>query len=445
MTISFKGNLEKLSWKQVRDDVIKVNPDFAAIIDELDPNDEHWVAKVTYPYGSLVMQRAVLQLPNSQGDIVPITDHSLSSEIREGLSYNLDSNPVSLVLKNSFEIYLPLEDRTIPVSGLIKPGSVFGAWRVLDPMKTEHPAFIWDMSAGARTVLMLPKITEELKYKKLRKVLDITSNAPRSLMEHWEIFRQIANSSLIGEKVWTAQILYFSQDWFNHLNDIKWTRFYHYFYSSGWSSMGYWRNKPFWDMVISLILQDYEGKPNGHIIDTSKHLLYVGIGSLPAFSPALDTLGGPFDLIQKVYKEIYDIKRYPPVILKLSYFDIYNKTADPVYYSLQFPNATEFKPSSRVKTNLLTDLHEISSLMNRYEREFSSDKFNLKGTSMSLLFHKAKYDYFHNTTSLHKGMLNSEEMSVDENLRKTIDGKIHDLFPGSSLFGMGCIRISPKN
>ncbi len=105
MTMPLKGSFEKLTWKQVRADVAKVNPAFAKIIDELSPSDKYWVAKVRYPYGSLVMKKALLMLPNAKGDIVPITDSSIDKNIREGLDYNLNSNPVSLVLKNTFEIF----------------------------------------------------------------------------------------------------------------------------------------------------------------------------------------------------------------------------------------------------------------------------------------------------------------------------------------------------
>ncbi len=169
MTLFSKGSLEKLTWDQVRQDVIRVNPKLANIIDEIAPSNAYWIAKATYPYGSLVMEKSVLMLPNREGSIVPITDSSLETEFQEGLGYNLQSNPVSIVLNNSFEIFLPLEDRTIPLSGLILPGTVFGAWRILSSKKAEQTAFIWNMTAGARSVFMLPKITESKKHAQLKK------------------------------------------------------------------------------------------------------------------------------------------------------------------------------------------------------------------------------------------------------------------------------------
>lgn len=443
MNIENQGCAEKVVWSDVKSLVSKVNPEFAGLINELNPDKKHWLLKVRYPYGSLIMKRSILMLPNSNGMIVPITDKSIPKEIQNGIGYNLNSNPVSLVLKNSFEIFLPLEDRTIPFSGVIEPGTAFGAWRALNPKEAEQPAFIWDMTAGARSVFMLPKITEELKHKKLEKELGIRIGSPRSLVQHFDAFKAIASSQkLLSKDPWVAEILYFSHDWFKHLEDKRWDRFYQYFYRSGWAGNEIWRNQPMWSLIFSLVLKDYEAKPNAYIMDTVKYLLNMGVGALTGFGPATNTIAGPFDLIQEVYQNIYNLKNYPPIIMQLKLFEFKKDNADPIYYSLQFPNALEFKPSTRMRTSIISDLHEIRSLMLRYEKDLSSGKFNIEDTSFSTLFSKVKFDYFHSGVSLHEGMIDSSKMSEDVNLRKTVNGKTYEEFPSSCLFGKGCIRLS---
>lgn len=441
-TLSFKGNFEKLSWRQVRQDVAKVNAEFTKIIDEISPNDKHWIAKVTYPYGSLVMQKSVLMLPNKAGDIVPITDPTIDSSIQEGLGYNLNSNPVSIVLNNTFEIFLPLEDRTIPLSGLIYPGTAFGAWRVLNPKRPEQPAFLWDMTTGARSVFMLPKITEFKKHMQLKKTYNLTVDVPHSLMEHWEIFKQLANYPSFPQP-WNAEILYFSHQWFKHLNDNRWKPFYYYFHDSAWGGSELWRNQFIWDIIFSLILKNYETRLNADVMDTTKNLLYMGVGALPGFAPVRDNSAGPFEEIQRIYSKEYELRNYPPIIMQPALFNMYDKKTHPVYYSLQFPSAAEFKPSSRTRMSIISDLHEIRSLMNRCKHELLSDKFNLKGTSMSELFYRVQYDYFHNGVELHSGMRNSVEMArEDKALITTLDGHLHDAFPDTCSFVKGCIRLS---
>jgi hypothetical protein len=444
MGISFKGSFEQVTWGQVRNEVAEVNREFARIIDDLNPGKKYWLGKATYPYGSLVMQRSVLMLPNAKGQIVPITDSSLDSKIREGLSYNVQSNPVSLILKNTFEIYLPLEDRTITLSGLIYPGTAFGAWRVLNPKNAQHPAFIWDMTAGARSVFMLPKITDAQKHMQLVKAYKLSASAPSSLMKHWEIFRELANSHGF-KSPWTAEILYFPQQWFNHLTDIKWKPFYYYFQDSSWDSTELWRNQFIWNLIFSLILKNYGTRPNAYIMDTVKYLLYMGIGSAWGLAPARNNLAGPFMEIQRIYTKEYEIKDYPPIIIQPDMFNINNSKQHPIYYSLQFPNAAEFKPSSRVRASNISDLHEIRSLMLRYEQELLADRFNTAQTVLGDVFHHVQCDYFHNGVELHSGMRNSSEIpKEDKGFLKTLDGVLYKDFPDTCSFVKGCIRLSHK-
>lgn len=445
MTLSFKGKLEKLTWKQVRDDVAKVNPEFAKIVDELSPGDKYWIAKVTYPYGGLVLKHALLMLPNEKGYIVPITDSSIDPSLREGLSYNLNSNPVCFVLKNAFEIYLPLPDRTVPLSGLIYPGTAFGAWRVLNPKRTQQPAFIWDMSAGARSVFMLPKITEAKRHMQLRKMYSLTADVPKSLMGHWEIFRQLANHSSFKQP-WNSEILYFPCQWFSHLDDKKWKSFYYYFQDSAWGSTELWRNQFIWNLIFSMILKDYETRPSAYIMDTAKYLLYTGMGAFPAFAPARNNIAGPFQELQKIYIEEYGLKNYPPIIMQPNMFDMYDTKQYPVYYSLQFPNASEFRPNSRARISIITDMHEIRSLMIRYKNELLPNTFNIAGTSLNDVFHYTQYDYFHNGVDLHAGMRNSKEMpEEDKGLLTILDGSVYKDFPDTCSFVKGCIRVSRKD
>ncbi len=437
------ARLDKLSWAEVRNAAHGVNPELADIIDELNPGKTHWLAKAIYPYGSLAMNKSVLMLPNPQGKIVSITDESLDPSLREELGYNLNSNPVSLVLKNTFEIYLPLEDRTIPLSGLIAPGTAFGAWRVLNPHKAEHPAFIWDMTAGARSVFMLPKITEAKKHHVLTKKYGVTADVPRSLMGHFEVFKQLSECPLFNPQ-WDAEILYFPHVWFTHLEENKWARFYKYFQNAAWGGSEFWRNLPIHNLIFSLILKDYESRPSAYIMDTAKYLINMAMGALPGLAPARSNLAGPFDSIQRIYTKEYELD-YPPIILQPELFNMRDPKSHPVYYSLQFPNALEFKPNTRARISLISDLHEIRSLMVRYERELLSGRFNIGGTSLEDVFKYTKFDYFHSHVDLHSGMRDSFEMfDEDPFLSTTLNGVAHNNYPEKVPFLHGCIRLAHK-
>jgi hypothetical protein len=148
--------IEELSWENVRSDILKINPEFVDAVDKVGPDKKHTVFKIRYYYGDEILKRAVFHVPNEQGRLVPITDSSILPHIRESLGYNLGSNPVMMLLNNALEIFLPLEDRTISMNSLVAPGRIVGTYRLLtDTPISHHPAFVWDMTAGARSIFLL--------------------------------------------------------------------------------------------------------------------------------------------------------------------------------------------------------------------------------------------------------------------------------------------------
>ena len=397
MSYQEKGKLEIVTWPKVRDIVAKIKPDFARVVDELDPSDEHFFIKCSYPFGSKVLKGAVLMIPAGEnGRLVPLTDPSVDKKIKEAISYNLNSNPVSMVLKNSFEIYLPLEDRTIPLlNGLIPSGTIFGMFRILHPQSSYQPRFLWEMTSGNRSMFMLPKITETKKHMRIKKQFDLSMEKPISLMSHWQVFKELSQHPDFPQP-WDAEILFFSKTWFDHLNDKAWLAFYHYLQNLAWIGTELWRNQPIWSLISSLILQEYQARPSAYVCDTVKYLIHIAIGEQPGFAPAKNNLGGPIEGLQKIYKEEYDIRHYPPIIMCPTQFRMKDVDAMPVYYSLQFPTAMEFGKSTRTRTSLISDLHDIRALLTRYAHDMLSNKYLTESTPIHDSFKSVEFDYFHN-------------------------------------------------
>ncbi|MFN3234937.1 MAG: hypothetical protein ACE365_05955 [Gammaproteobacteria bacterium] len=441
-----KGKLSVVTWPEIRSQFAKLQPKLAQVIDELSPSDDHFFVKCSYPFGSQVLKKAELMIPaGKDGRLVPLSDPDVDPKIKNAISYNLESNPVSMVLKNSFEIFLTLPDRTVPfLDGIIPRGAIIGTYRTLNPEKSYQPKFIWDMAAGARSMFMLPKISEAKKHMKLKKEFDLQAQTPTNLMSHWEVFKGLAQHPDFPQP-WDAEILFFSNKWFEHLDDLTWNEFYYHIHRMAWKGSEATRNQPMWNLIYSLILQGYQGKPSAYICDTAKFLMYVGVGAQPAIAPTRDNICGPIAGLQKIYKEIYDIRGYPPIIMAPATFKMDEHHGPPVYYSLQFPTAMEFGKSSRARTSFIQDLHEIRSLLIRYELEILSNKYQTKNTPMHDLFHSVQFDYFHNNVELHAGMKNSKEIVNDDpGLLTTLDGEKYDAFPDMCTFVKGCIRISHK-
>lgn len=214
MRLATKATLEELPWKAVRNDIAKKNDELANIIDEINPSSEYTLFKACYPFGSEILKDGYFFIPNAKGSLVPLNSADIPAPIQDKLNYNLYSNPVSLILNNTAELFIILKNTTIPFYGLISPERIFGTWRILNPKISQHPNFIWNMVAGARSIFMLPKISETAGYNRLRRAFHLHSEKPKTLLEHWKIFREIANHPDFGE-IWSTEMLFFSKKWFD--------------------------------------------------------------------------------------------------------------------------------------------------------------------------------------------------------------------------------------
>ncbi len=436
-----KASMVELQWKDIRKEVAEKNAELAKIIDEIDPGPEYTLFKATYPFGSEILKRGLLYIPNAKGALVPLKSTEISVQIQEKLNYNVGTNPVSILLKNTAEIFMVLENNTIPLYGLIPPGKLISTWRILNPNYSHSPAFLWNMTAGARSIFMLPKISETAGYNKLRKEFQLQVEKPKILLEHWAIFREISNHSNFGE-IWTMDILFFSKKWFQHLNDKRWRDFKIYLLEKAWQSSEFFRNQFIWDLAFSLIQRQRNIRPNPYIADTVKNLLAMGIGALPGFTSALDNNAAPIHRLQEIFSTIYQLNEYAPIIMQPHFFS--SKESRPIYYSLQYPTTIEFSPKSREGSTKIFDLYEIKSLLNKYLTDIHSDKLNVSNTPFFNLPNKIQYDFFHTDIENYIGIRSSKEISKeDPTIIQTLTG-INKNFPANSAFIRGCIRITAK-
>jgi len=436
--------IEKLSWPQIRQSVREVNPELAEIIDDLDPDDSFSLFRVKYPFGAEILKRGTLHLPMENGDILPITDQLIPKEVRDELSYNLMSNPVTLVLKNTCELFTGLHNRTTTLYGygMIPPGRLFGTFRILSEKKSHQPKFIWDMTAGARSIFMLPKISEAARHNKLKKKYHIHAGTPKSLAEHWQVFREIAAHPSFPEP-WQVELLYFSEKWFTYLNDRKWLRFSHFLYRNAWNGAEFSLNSLLWDLTFSIMQETNHIKPDRYVDDTVRYLLALGAGAVSGFSPATNSLMAPISGLQSVYLNDYQLKDYHPTIMQFNIFELFNENPLPVYYSLRFANASEFSIKSNEKMSLITELCQISSLLRRYKHELALGKYNIEETPLNEVIHKVKFDFFHVNSENYSNISHSRDIAHDDPRfqHPTSEGFVGE-YPAHSSFFRGCMRIS---
>lgn len=435
--------VRKIPWVEARKQLQTVNPELTKIIDCLDISDKkHHLYEANYPYGYKSVNKGKLYLPNTLGKSVPWDDHSISSELQNDLGYNLGSNPVSLVLKNTIEIYLELPNFTVIPLVLVPEGSLISTWLVLEPSYNYQPPFIWNISAGARSIFSLSKLSVVKKFNKVKTAFDLNIKMPSNFVEHYNLFWALANSPNFNSD-WTTKILYFGKNWFQHLHDPKWKDFILYFYRNSWKGTAYWKNEFIWNLVFSLIQQRRNLKPDPFLADLVKHLVLMSLGQFPGFASTLDNSCAPIDKIKEVLTDVYQLDKYPPIIMSPAYFSLHHDCR-PIYYFLTHQTVFDFAPKARKLATKRFDLGNVIYLLEEYLHEIKLGNLNLSPTPVSSIPDIVRYDFFHSNAALKQGIRPSSDIAL-EDLTFMKSAK-HDVqFPASSPLLRGCIRISKKD
>lgn len=426
------------TWGEVRQQVSQVNPHFSAIIDELSPGPEFTLYKMSYPFGSSILKRGDLYLPSKEG-LVSLKHPDVSPSVKKAIGYNLYSNPVTMVLSNAAELFIPIEDRIIPYS-IVQAGDVFGLWTVFDGLISYcPPLFLWEMTAGARSVSMLSKISDSVSHRRLIQQFQLNQSCPKTLLDHWGIFQEIANDPSFGAP-WEVELLFFSHNWIDRLKDNAWISFRAYLQDLAWKGSAYWRNQ-FMANLMWTHIQRKEGiKPSAYIADLAKHLVAVALGALPGFGLARDDSLGPFSRIQQAYLDVYRMRDYPPIIMQPDYF--MPQKGGSVYASLQFLSAMDLSPKSNDRSSTIADLYAVQSLLKKYLRGVTEDSYNMKGTRLYEMAKSVSYEFYHSDSGDYPHILNTSNIPKrDPNVMDLMKRYPRTLFPDTGSFLRGCVRV----
>lgn len=439
-----QGNITKVTWDAIRQEIAAVNPNFTKIVDDLNPGKEFCLYKVSYPFGATVLNRGLFHLPMENGEIVPITDPRISAEFKSEFAYAKNALPLGIVLKNAYELFIDMPQYTLPIVAA-SPGSIFALWKQLEASPTFHPTNVFNINAGARSLFMLPNIGNLMSHKNLVRDFNISSKQrPAELLDHWHIFKAIAEHQ---KSDWRLELLLVPGQWLEKATtDPAWYKLYLLLLEKAWSTSSYERNQIFYEFALSCVQANRNLKPNPYLLDTVRHLLSITLGATPGFKPATDDLLAPTELIQKAYAESYRLKDHAPILLQPAHFNIHEVDSPSVYYSLQFPTTISFSPRSRQFTNTLYDLRELKHIIDILLQEISARKVYLEDTIMDMLPQQVQYDFFHIKADPIEEILPTIDMiAKDPNLLKILYANSSQEYSGTGAFVRGCVRIGHKN
>jgi hypothetical protein len=243
-------------------------------------------------------------------------------------------------------------------------------------------------------------------------------------------------------------VIYFSENWITKLySDKRWLVLKSYFQDLAWTRFEYDRNRIYYDIAFSVIQQKRNLKPNPYLADTARHLFSIALGCAPAYSPALDEEALPIHLLQKVFVESYNLKKYIPTIMQpVNYNFETNKM--PVYYSLQHPTTHMFSPRSRKLSSTLLEMRELDHIMNIFSEELGSNNAVCADTILNQISNSIQFNYFHNEEDRHRIVNSSSEIAKrDDRFNYVSSGHCakDSVFSPDARFLRGCVSLQNKN
>lgn len=377
--------------------------------------------------------------------MIPIDNKEIESHIRNDFNYSGTGLPAGLVLKNTAHESVTTSNQILPL-GVVYPGSIFALWKNLDTDHSFHPIKMFTITAGARFICMLPNISDLSLHKNLKRDFNVKQPPPKTLFDHWEIFKSIVFHPS-SKCTWTTDLLFFSEKWFEKIkSDSAWYKLRLLMLESAWRKSAYERNLMFYNLAFSRAQANRNLKPNPYLADTTKHLMMIAAGTVTGFGVTTDDSNAPISIIQDAYINSYGLKDYIPTMFTPTHFLISSKENSIVYYSLAWPTTLEFSPKSRKETSILRDLAEIRHLIITFMDEIKKNRLKVEDTILGHIASMVEFEFFHSKNDkLGEIKMTSEMVRFDPKLLWPTSQNKCRQFADSGALIRGCIKISNKN
>lgn len=441
-----RNGVVKVNWKDICKRVASVEPIFAGLVDELSPDESFPLFLVYLPYGALKGDVKSFYLPDGNGKYYPLSDMQAPGDLVQHLGYGLGGSPMGMVLEKQLEYFIDFKQKGITVPWLIySPGNFFPFSTILG-CNSDHiyaPNGLLTVTSGARSTFMLPNIGCNAHHINLKRHFNIKRQAPKSLYDHWFVFKDILNSKEISCE-WRSCLVYFSEKWVNQIrHDSAWMKLKLYLHEIAWRKFEYERNRIYYDIAFSMIQAKKNLKPNPYLTDTARHLFATALGAAPGYVPAIDEEAMPINLIQKAFVEFYGLTKYVPTIMQPAHFDFERHTSS-IYYSLQNPATHVFSPKSRAASTL-AEMLELEYIMGIFCTELSKDLNVCSDTVIGKIAKRVNFHYFHNKSDRQKIIKQSTDIPLmDEKfgVKSTSYVSAEAKFASDAPFLRGCVAIN---
>ena len=428
--------MKKLAFKEIKETVRKVNPEFVEIVESVKGAEDCGAYLAEYRYGDYIVNSGGFNLP-VEGELKDL--RACDETIKADLGYSLMTNPICLCLNKSVELYSNHAGEVTPFK-IYKPGDLFGFTFVVSQChgKAHTPSAvnIWDVTAGVRNIALLPSLSDGNGLNALMREFEYICVKPESLFDHWQVLKGIG----YHDPDWVCKMLYFDIDWFNNLSTTSWLPLRLYFYDQFNIAMQFYANYVSWNISFSLAQTKKNIIAPVPVHETIKYLFGVATGFLNGHKVANNEISLPLKFIQDGLQSVYAVMRYAPIVMEPATFE-----GEPVYYSLQYPmHSDSIKlDSSRSIIKRHDDLYHA---LNRYKSAFSSSLDQcVDDTPLIRAAGHMKFDFYHKDPSNYEYMLSSKELIKEFDFATAMQQFSGLEFPNTARYFNGAIRITPTN
>lgn len=406
-----KAEYKNVSWQSIKNDVKKVNPELANIINAL-PTKNLNLKLGTYSYGAL---------------------------IGSGTDEN-NTPPVFLVLEKACELFLTYKQQYIPFK-IIKRGEICFPAKALKKRLPSWQHEHWSISAGARNVFMLPSISDAEKHNNLQKKLNFEIKKPSQLHDQWETFRLIANSGHKQED-WECKVLFFEDDWFKNHEKKDWSNFYNYFGNLAYQTTDSAESQYLIQLLMSIFQKEKPVNLTTSQIEQITHLLMLSFDGIPGFTPLTDNELMPVKLIQNIYSNVYKLENYPPIIMGPDYFNEIIKAGKSIYYSHNYRCFYSFSPKVNKFSTTAKNFYRLLWAFKKALDFLKSSNSLHNNNALKHLTETHQFNFYHPGSKTYDEFLSPKLIPEQD---KTIMQKRDKKFPHKIDFLNGCIQIRSQN
>ena len=241
------------------------------------------------------------------------------------------------------------------------------------------------------------------------KEFGITVTVPKSIKNHWHVYKSIINSKAFPKK-WSTDVIFFSKKWFDKLtSDTEWNELQNYLYKLLWRQSMFWRFSStfnlMWQQFVK-IMENKNIKCGGYQLETLKHLVTIGVGALPCFTANTSSDdSAPFVELKEIFSKIYELE-YVPTIMHPFHFNVEDKS-NYGYYSMNEPTLIEGISKHRQVHNIMQFIRETKQMFDNFKHEAITGSLKIENTPIYNLISVAKFDFIHTQHDSVNGILQS--------------------------------------